>query len=30
VQCRDGGLAHFGEVLRTLSTPPTPADPRRS
>jgi hypothetical protein len=30
VQCREGGLAHFGEVLRTLGTPPTPDDPQRS
>ena len=30
VQCRDGGLAQFGEILRTLAAPSTPADPRRS
>jgi hypothetical protein len=30
VERRDGGLAHFGEILRTLAAPSIPADPRRS
>jgi len=29
VQCRDGGLAQFGEILRTLSGATPQADPRR-
>ena len=30
VQRRDGGLASFGEILRTLATPSPSPDPRRS
>jgi len=30
VQRRDGGLASFGEILRTLATPSPSTDPRRS
>ena len=30
VQRRDGGLASFGEILRTLATPSPQTDPRRS
>ena len=30
VERRDGGLAQFGEILRTLTSPPAPTDPRRS
>jgi hypothetical protein len=30
VQSRNGGLAQFGEILRTLTSPPSPNDPRRS
>ena len=30
LQRRDGGLAQFGQLLRTLAGPSSPADPRRS
>jgi hypothetical protein len=30
LQRRDGGLARFGEILRTLATPSPPTDSRRS
>jgi hypothetical protein len=30
LQRRDGGLAQFGEILRSLSAPPSPSDPGRS
>jgi hypothetical protein len=30
LQRRDGGLAQFGQLLRTLADPSSPADPRRS
>jgi hypothetical protein len=30
LQRRDGGLATFGEILRTLANPSSPTDPRRS
>ena len=30
VECRDGGLASFGEILRTLANPSPHTDPRRS
>jgi hypothetical protein len=29
LQRRDGGLAQFGQLLRTLADPSSPADPRR-
>src|SRR5271157_3746797 len=29
IQCRGGGLARFGEILRALADPSSPTDPRR-